>query len=157
MIFNRDSLNRIRMNTIKSQLVYFPIIFSLYDNFFINQTKHNDYFNSINSDMGYWRHFGYGMFSIYKSDFDRIGGFNKKFIGWGQEDYELFSRIKASNLSIMRTTDQGLVHLFHKFDCDSSKTSIQITSCRKSKARTVASQRVLTNLIYSKIYSNLTF
>ena len=146
MIFNRDLLSRIRLNTIKGKQVYFPIVFSQYNSKFISSLSFGDNLQ-INSDFGFWRHFGYGMVSVFKSDFDRIGKFKTKFTEWGGEDADLYNRFKVSNMTIFRAIEPGLVHVYHDFHCNLIKNLSQRNSCFRSSSQTYGSKNTLFSLI----------
>ncbi|RNA40793.1 chondroitin sulfate synthase 1 [Brachionus plicatilis] len=150
MVFSQDLLSRIRFNTIKNKQVYFPIVFSQYNPKFILNLSNKSTFQ-INSDLGYWRHFGFGMVSVYKSDFDRIGKFNTKFKGWGGEDFDLYSRFKRFKLTIFRAPEPGLVHVFHDFNCDFIRNIVQRYSCFRSSSNSHGSTRTFIELFIDKI------
>ena len=105
---------------------------------------------SFDADSGYWRQFGFGIVCVYNSDLRRVGGFDTSIIGWGKEDVDLYEKFIKSNVTIFRTVDPGLVHVFHRIDCDSSLSDDQMIMCMGSKATSISSQRVLANLIFEK-------
>jgi chondroitin sulfate synthase len=153
MIFTRDFLLRVRLNTIESKQVYFPIVFSEFDpspsvvsgTAMRNPSKgHYDF----TLDTGYWRQFGFGIVAAYNSDLRRVGGFDTSIIGWGKEDVDLYEKFIRSNITVFRSVDVGLVHVFHKIECDPNLASEQMIMCVASRATSIASQRTLTDLIY---------
>jgi len=105
---------------------------------------------SFDADSGYWRQFGFGIVCVYNSDLRRVGGFDTSIVGWGKEDVDLYEKFIKSNVTIFRTVDPGLVHVFHRIDCDSSLSDDQMIMCMGSKATSISSQRVLANLIFEK-------
>ena len=60
---------------------------------------------------------------MYKSDLDKVGGFNTNIKGWGTEDSDLVSKIAKKKLNIFRSTDNGLIHIYHKIKCDPKLTA----------------------------------
>lgn len=91
IVFTRESLDRIRMNTIKNQQVYLPIVFSDY-----NPNRNNiTLSNSYDIEAGYFRQFGFGICAIYKIDIMHpdIDGFNTDITGWGLEDVKFLERL----------------------------------------------------------------
>ena len=105
---------------------------------------------AFDADSGYWRQFGFGIVCVYNSDLRRVGGFDTSIIGWGKEDVDLYEKFIKSNITIFRTVDPGLVHVFHRIECDSSLSDEQMIMCMGSKATSISSQRVLANLIFEK-------
>jgi len=105
---------------------------------------------SFDTDFGYWRQFGFGIVCVYNSDLRRVGGFDTSIIGWGKEDVDLFEKFIKSNITIFRTVDPGLVHVFHRIECDSSLSDEQMIMCLGSKSTSISSQRVLANLIFER-------
>lgn len=173
MMFNYNTLRRIRINTIKYTQVYFPIVFSEYNPEVVNGPDFNKftdetlepapdtdeteesvesvktyreiinlkYTKEINDDNGYFRQYGFGILSIYKCDFDRLGGFDLNIKGWGLEDVQLFETLIKSNLTVYRIADDSLVHKFHSVDCDKNLEKSQFTMCLGTKASTYGSEK----------------
>ncbi|CAD5210445.1 unnamed protein product [Bursaphelenchus xylophilus] len=141
MLFNYDTVQRIRLNTIQHYQVYFPIVFSEFSPKFWNPTERNDHHQiSYARQRGYFRHFGYGLVSIFRSDFLRVGGFNLSIRGWGMEDVDLFEKvIAAPKLRVFRAPDPGLVHVFHDIYCPSDIPAAQHHMCLGSQAASMAS------------------
>ncbi|XP_055609764.1 chondroitin sulfate synthase 1-like isoform X1 [Uranotaenia lowii] len=127
MIFNQQTLDRIRANVIRNRQVYMPIVFSEYDPHpnplgqssqtkpitteHLNRSHSSQDFTtsySVTNYNGYFRQFGYGLAGIYKSDILRpdIGGFNTDINGWGLEDVKFLENIIAANL---KRTSQRLL------------------------------------------------
>lgn len=177
MMFNYDTLRRIRMNTIKYTQVYFPIVFSEYNPEVVNGADYNKftdeviepeivpdidssniedddqtvktdreltnlkYSKEITDDNGYFRQYGFGILSIYKCDFNRVGGFDLNIKGWGLEDVQLFETLIKSNLTVYRIADDTLVHIFHSVGCDKNLEKSQFTMCLGTKASTYGSEK----------------
>ena len=148
MDFTADTLHRIRSHTIRHKQVYFPIVFSQYDPFFGTNESAASVVNAfdINRERGYWRFYGFGIASLYRSDLQRVGGLNVSIRGWGQEDVDLFDRIVRTNLTVFRAPDPGLVHVYHPVFCDKDLEPKQFEMCLGTRSNTFASQRRLAEL-----------
>ena len=98
--------------------------------------------------MGYWRQFGYGIVSIYRSDLEKVGGYDLNIQGWGKEDIDLFDKIvKNINLTVFRAVDTGMIHAFHPVKCDIGLEPSQFQMCIGSKAACLASQQQLAEMV----------
>ena len=91
MLFSSSALLwHLRQNTIQGKRVYYLVTFSEYDPKVVHKNtgppKSRFEYRMID---GFWRYFGFGMFSIYKSDFMRTNGFDTRICGWGLEDMEM--------------------------------------------------------------------
>ncbi|KAG8292050.1 hypothetical protein J6590_047952 [Homalodisca vitripennis] len=148
MIFNAEALLRIRLNTVRGKRVYFPIVFSQYDPRIVYNTLESPAHFRISQDTGYWRQFGFGITSLYKTDLRRVGGFDTSIKGWGKEDVDLFDKFVAiaENVTIFRAADPGLVHVFHMVECDPNLTETQLEMCKNTRASTYGSQAHLAQI-----------
>lgn len=176
MMFNFDTLRRIRINTIKYTQVYFPIVFSEFNPDVVNGAEYNKfkddpivantdpgntaedeervksareianlkYSKEISDDNGYFRQYGFGILSIFKCDFERVGGFDLTIKGWGMEDVQMFETLIKSNLTVMRIPDNSLVHIFHSVECDKNLEKSQFLMCLGTKASTYGSEKHMT-------------
>lgn len=149
MVFTVKTLDRIRTLTVRGKQVYFPIVFSQFDPSF-NHLNSEEFSRQqsafeMNDDIGYWRFYGFGIVSIFRSDLEKVGGMNTSIHGWGQEDVDLYDRtVACSDLTVFRAPDPDLVHIFHPIACDSTKsTDKQRKMCAGTRAGTYASQRRL--------------
>ena len=52
--------------------------------------------------------------AVHRADFDRVNGFDERFVGWGYEDEDLARRLRASGVRVRDATVSSLVlHIFH--------------------------------------------
>ncbi|XP_053948348.1 chondroitin sulfate synthase 1 [Anastrepha ludens] len=99
MVFQLETLQRIRLNTVQGRQVYLPIVFSQYDpkRRWSGENVENAFTpaEQISNASGYFRQFGYGICAIYKSDIlDKdINGLDKDITGWGLEDVKFLDKI----------------------------------------------------------------
>ncbi|KAL9955811.1 hypothetical protein ACROYT_G037194 [Oculina patagonica] len=98
-----DIMDSVRMNTIVGRMTYFPIVGRL------------DCESSSVEHQGFWQLDGYGIMSIYKSDWDRFGGMNTKEFKykWGGEDWDLLDRVLMIPVEVERIKYPGLYHHYH--------------------------------------------
>ncbi|KAK2727778.1 hypothetical protein QYM36_008312 [Artemia franciscana] len=147
MSFTTESLERIRLSTIKHKQIYFPIVFSEFDPSSVYRKSESPDHFLISESSGYWRFFGYGIVSLYRCDLKFIGGYDTSITGWGKEDVDLFDKAVKSNLTVFRSADPGLTHVFHKVECDNGLELKQREMCLNSKANTYVGQRVLAQFL----------
>lgn len=148
VVFTGSALNRIRLNTLPGRRMYFPIVFSQYDPKVVyGDARRQDKF-TINEISGHWRQYGFGIVSLYKSDYRTVGGLDLSIQGWGKEDVEFFEKAVRSGLDVFRAADRHLVHVYHEIECSRELSSLQYSMCMGSKADTYAGVETLVNMIY---------
>lgn len=157
IMFTMETLDRVRSNTVQQQQIYLPIVFSEYSQ---NTRTDGREKVEITNDSGYFREFGYGICAIYKSDLLAVDGFVTDIKGWGLEDVKFLDRIIASNhgrgsvlnkigreLSVFRTSDTSLTHIFHTIHCDKLLDESQYKMCIGTKANTIGSYKFIESLV----------
>eukprot|EP00795_Rhopilema_esculentum_P015640 gene15640-6924_t len=106
-----------RKHTIEGLMTYCPVLLRM------PGTEHPEYTKVEDSA---WMEIGYGMMSIYKSDWLRVGGMNETFFKykWGGEDWEFVDRVVMSRLEIVHPRLPGFYHIYHSTigTWDGSKT-----------------------------------
>lgn len=151
IVWTQDVLHRIRLNTIRGKQIFYPIVFSEFSPTVDENNNENpttkgdpdpsDHFR-YDKDSGYFRHFGFGLVSLYRSDLDAVGGLATSIRGWGLEDVDLFEKTLKSvavELEIFRAPEPGLVHVYHPVICDKNLSRTQYEMCLGSKAASYAS------------------
>jgi len=66
------------------------------------------------------------------------------------EDVDLFEKFVAHpDIEVFRAADPGVIHVYHRINCDPNLPVIQYTQCQGSKASILGSQKSLVRALLS--------
>ena len=157
VLFTPDFLERCRLYTESGKMVYYPIVYSLYNPNVVYNGGVPPIENQLHvgKDNGFWRDFGFGMTCQYRNDFIASKGFDTTIEGWGKEDVRLYRQFMRMDVAVIRATDRGIFHLYHPKHCDPALSSKQYMDCLRSKAVTEGSHRQMGMLAFgTRLFSN---
>lgn len=126
MEFVENTIAAIWSNTSSNaNTVYFPIVFSKFNNMTVKLVQYviqNYTYEIFGKHQGLWRDFGYGMYAIPKHLLllNRNLRFNDDLEGWGGEDKQFHQQMLDANITVIRSRDKGLIHVWHNKNCESS-------------------------------------
>ena len=148
MTFGPSLLDHCRLNTVQGKRVYYPEVFKYYDMDYVYHFKMRPTSFSIKRSHGHWASYAYGMLCIYKSDYDKSGGFDLTIRGWGGEDVDLLEHILAVGLEVLRAPEMGLSHRYHDKTCSRSLSPQQLTMCVNSRSEGLADRKELSEYVF---------
>ncbi|CAD5116070.1 DgyrCDS5000 [Dimorphilus gyrociliatus] len=152
LVITEGVIRRLIDNTIAGKQVYFPIFFS---HFNPNVTGNKSFENeNIHDSQGTWRSTSYGVVGIYAGDLRKIGGFNIKINGWGTEDIDFAEKVIGHNLTVFRSIDKNMIHLYHPIRC-LVNNAIQENMCTGIRSVISGSQNYLVSLLTDKRHKKI--
>ncbi|XP_028399134.1 chondroitin sulfate synthase 1-like [Dendronephthya gigantea] len=164
LAFDAEFLTRCRLNAVKGKRIYYPIVFSQFNQSISLSKRHREssghakredetQYENLQMDRGFWRKYGFGIVCVYGEDITSVGGFDLNIKGWGLEDVRLYEQFLASGrYDITRTPDPGLVHLYHVSECSPDLEPNKLRSCRNSALSQIANAGSLVNYLTKKGY-----
>lgn len=157
MLWTSALIERVRLNTVRGRSAYFPIVYSEYDPVVVYGRPASPNHFLVNQDTGYWRQFGFGIVSVYKTDLTAAGGFNTTIRGWGNEDVDLFDKfVRARPATVFRAADPDLVHVYHPVECDPGLPEPKARMCTNTRFETYGNVDQFADIIYKnreKLYA----
>jgi len=104
-LWTESFIDHCLMNTVYQKQVYFPIMFTLFD----ESQKVIDILPNflVSPQTGYWNMHNYHVFSIYHSDYNNIEGLDDT--NYGLKDVTFFEKIRKSHFRIVRALEPHLV------------------------------------------------
>ncbi|XP_001638185.2 chondroitin sulfate synthase 1 [Nematostella vectensis] len=156
LIFSAGFLDRCRNNAALGKQVYYPMVFSQFDPNITYPGGYKEEYNFLfNKNAGFWRTYAFGIVCMHSHDLKTVGGFDTTIQGWGLEDVDLYEKfIKHDEISVFRSADPGLVHIYHPVVCDANLVDRQLQMCHASKASGFASQTSVLKALISKGFVN---
>ncbi len=154
----RPVFHRIRTLISPGEQVYFPIMFSEFSPEFRGANtssllrRNQSDGTAFVDEAGFWRMSSYGQVALYKSDLDAVGGFNTNIKGWGKEDTDFFMRVLKKKLTVFRSDDPGIIHIFHSVQCDPNLPEDQHEMCLGSKWATFGSVENMSAFVYNSTF-----
>ena len=148
MTFDSAFLDHCRLNAVQGERVYYPEFFKYYDMDYVYRFQRKPSDISIKRPHGHWASYSYGMVCVYKSDYLNSGGFNPAITGWGGEDVDLFDRILAMGINILKAPDPSLSHRYHEKTCSLSLSPSQFAMCVSSRNEGLADRMQLAEYVY---------
>lgn len=156
MLWTAAVVDRVRLNTVRGRSAYFPIVYSEYDPAVVygrGAVASPNHF-LVGRDTGYWRQYGFGVVSAYKSDLKAAGGgFDTSIRGWGNEDVDLFDKfvrnaVAGGAATVFRSADPDLVHVYHPVECDPALPEPKARMCADTRYETYGNVDQFANIVY---------
>ncbi|XP_068762656.1 uncharacterized protein [Montipora capricornis] len=103
----KNLFQAVRKHTLEGRRTFNPVLFRLT---FCGRPR-----TKTTQARGFWETFGFGIFSIFKSDWDKFGGMNVEAFQhkWGGEDWDLIDRVLSVGLEVERLRMPGFYHFYH--------------------------------------------
>ena len=147
-VFTAEFLTHCCMNTIQGRQAYFPILFTFYKQDLVRKFIQHDLQSLISADTGFFLRYNYQVASIYKSDFDAIGGFENQGKTHLNDDVRFVDKVLSTNIYVMRALEPYLRRYYKPRTCQGLSGNAHI-ACMNSRADAIGSKKILGSLLVS--------
>lgn len=150
-VFTAEFLTHCLMNTIRGRQAYFPVLFSFYKQDLVNKFTQHDVQMLISADTGFFLRYNYQVASIYKSDFDVIGGFESLHQGGKpqfNDDVRFVDKVLSTDIYVMRALEPYLRRYYKPRTCQGLSSNAR-SACMNSRADAIGSKKILGSLLVS--------
>ncbi|XP_043194564.1 chondroitin sulfate synthase 1-like isoform X1 [Amphibalanus amphitrite] len=152
VLFDAAAIDSVRQFVVQGKQVYFPIVFSQYNPESLGLAEVAADSPEVDPRRGRFRNFGFGICAVYVSDLKLVHGLDEGITGWGKEDVDFANRLLKSpqNYTMMRTTEPGMIHIYHPMACSSANlTREQRVMCEGSTSTFEASRETVAREVLS--------
>jgi hypothetical protein len=152
LVITEDGLRRCRYHTTLGQMVYYPMVFSLYDPHLIYEVIHKETIPSVQNqlridhDKGRWQQNHYGVSCQYRTDFLAMSN-DLGLDTWQDADQTLYTKYIQSVYKINRAPDHGFFQLYHPRHC-AAVSQERFKQCMLRKAYSAGSHTQLGFVVF---------
>ena len=148
-VFTSDFLDHCRMNTIKDEQVYLPILFSFYKPELVQKLQKPSML--ISAETGFFLRYNYQVVSIFRSDFMHMNGFadsTQSSNSHLNDDVKFVDKILSTDIYAMRALEPYLRRHYRPRTCKGLSGNAHL-ACMNSRADAIGSKKILGSLLVS--------
>ena len=143
--FTREFLTHCQMLVKQGAQAFFPVAFSFYKPELIDRFAQRPPKSAISSETGFFLRYNYQIVSLYRADYNLIGGFGTT-RGNSNEDVRFIDKVLETNVYALRALEPYLRKSYKPRSCKGLEGN-SYNVCMNSRADAIASKKILGALV----------